>query len=231
MLYERLHPHWLFFFHIEMPFSMHFCLLWLLQPLMSFFSATQWSKDKACALCSLYVCVCVEVCVAGSESEVGLQSKSAGPHLLLWGLHNMAPIYNIIQSVPFRSEFLALFTRHYSHYSNSILYARAIKPGQGDNIMTLSVLMQTTVKSCELVEANLQYRAVSLLASTLKHSMLMVYCFRAWLLYMSAQVQLYCRRSVFFFAWICALHWLLCCNTGLQPSRMVILWNTCHVIY
>ncbi len=38
-------------------------------------------------LCALYVCVgmcvCVCVCVVGSESEVGLQSKSAGAHLLL----------------------------------------------------------------------------------------------------------------------------------------------------
>lgn len=77
----------------------------------------------------------------------------------------MAPIYNIIQSVPFRSEFLALFTRHYSHYSNSILSARAIKLGQGDNIMTLSVLMQTTVKSFEL--ANVQHWPVNLLANIL----------------------------------------------------------------
>lgn len=145
MLYERLRPHWLFFFPHRNAFFHAFPPAVTSAATNVFFSATPWSKDKACALCSLYVCACAEVCVAGSESEVGLQSKSAGPHLLLWGIHNMAPIYNIIQSVPFRSEFLALFTRHYSHYSNSILSARAIKVGQGDNIMTLSVLMQTTV--------------------------------------------------------------------------------------
>lgn len=51
----------------------------------AFFSAAQRSKDNAC-LCSLCLhCMCVLECVhvVGSESGVGLQSKSAGAHLLL----------------------------------------------------------------------------------------------------------------------------------------------------
>lgn len=96
MLYEAS-PSPLAYLHVEMLVSMHFCFAATSAAsnvsFFSFFSATQWSKDKAClcSICGHCMCVLERVCVAGSESEVGLRSKSAGAHLLLWGIPQYGP--------------------------------------------------------------------------------------------------------------------------------------------
>ncbi len=64
----------------------------------------------------------------------------------------MAPIYNIIQSVPFWSVFPTLFTRHHGQYSDSIPSAGTVGLGQRQYHAYKMILMQTPHRTRTTVE-------------------------------------------------------------------------------
>lgn len=148
---------------------------------MSFFLPHSDQRIKL-VLCVHCMCVCALKCVSLDQRVKWDYRVNQLDHICFSEESAIWPLFITLYS-PFSSGQNSL---HYSPDITVIISmvffsARAIKLEQGDNIMTLSVLMQTTVKSFELVEANLQYWTVSLLTSILKHSVLMVYCFRVWL--------------------------------------------------
>lgn len=61
------------------------------------------------------MCVCACVCVVGSENEVGLQSKSAGAHLLLGGIPQYGPLFKTFYSLCLSGQYSPTWlTRRYS---------------------------------------------------------------------------------------------------------------------